>query len=113
METNDKTKILAERLATFLVEQEKSERDETKQILSAVLSRLDDMNARFERVEIEFAAHKNDSIKTTSNALHFSQEKFQIPELSEIRLPNSNEKACRFEPDKPCDYCSMCSAHGF
>ena len=26
---------------------------------------------------------------------------------------HSKEKACTFEPSKPCDHCSMCSSRGF
>jgi hypothetical protein len=77
---------------------------------SIVLERLDEMNQRIERIENEIAARKNKSFAV----LHPSEEQFQIPEYSEpARLPFSNEKACRFEPNKPCDFCSMCSARGF
>lgn len=107
-EAESKAKTLAEKLTAFLLEQEKPEKTD----LSAVLARLDEMNARFERIENELAAKKH-TVTLGLLPLHPSQEKFQIAEASDIFLPNSNEKACRFEPDKPCDHCSMCSSRGY
>lgn len=107
-DAESRAKNLAEKLTAFLLEQEKPEKND----LSAVLTRLDEMNARFERIENELAAKKH-VVTAGLLPLHPSQEKFQIAEASEILLAGSGEKACRFEPDKPCDHCSMCSSRGY
>jgi hypothetical protein len=44
-----------------------------------------------------------------------SLEKFSVAEAiaDEIFLGLKKEKACQFEPGKPCDHCSMCNSRGF
>jgi hypothetical protein len=44
-----------------------------------------------------------------------SLEKFNVAEAiaDEIFLGIKKEKACQFEPGKPCDHCSMCNSRGF
>ena len=47
----------------------------------------------------------------------------QHPSLDKLRVAEAiadsifdaklKEKACQFEPDKPCDHCSMCNSRGF
>lgn len=112
-ESNEKAKLLAD-LVKLLSPEEKSAKDETKEILSGVLARLDEINARFEKIEKDLAAKPNSNpVAIQISPLHPSQERFQIAEANELTLPQTNEKACRFEPDKPCDYCSMCSSRGF
>lgn len=46
---------------------------------------------------------------------HSSLDKFNIAEaIADSIFGHLNkEKACQFEPDKPCDHCSMCSSRGF
>lgn len=101
MKTN--ARLLAE-LTQLLTPEKTVEKTNENNSLSIVLARL-------EKLEKQIA--DNSVLSNKSTILHPSQQKFQIVEANEILLPNTNEKACRFEPDKPCDYCSMCSAHGF
>jgi hypothetical protein len=105
MNKRQNAKLLAEKLAAFLLEQETVQKDETNVVLSNILSRL-------ERIENELSA-KNNAIPVVAPHIHPSQEKFDIVEAAEVLLAGSSEKACRFEPDKPCDYCSMCSSRGY
>jgi hypothetical protein len=44
-----------------------------------------------------------------------SLAKFNVAEAiaDEIFLGIKKEKACQFEPGKPCDHCSMCNSRGF
>ncbi|MEP6925196.1 MAG: hypothetical protein ABI954_12075 [Pyrinomonadaceae bacterium] len=109
METNDKAKMLAELVKLLAPNQQSNEKSET---LSSVWQELATMNNRLATIENQFAdkSNRNPALQL---APHPSQERFQIAEANELTLPRTNEKACRFEPDKPCDYCSMCSARGF
>ncbi len=110
METNEKSKLLAQ-LVKLLTPEEQSN-GQQGEILSLVLQQLETMNNRLETIENEFMA-KPGQVARLQLAPHPSQERFQIAEVNELLLPQTNEKACRFEPDKPCDYCSMCSSRGF
>lgn len=100
METNDQAQLLAE--LTRLI-QPKPTAAHTDKILAQILVRLENLETQI--ADFQLTAKKNKQ--------HPSQEKFQIAELNELMLAGTNEKACRFEPDKPCDYCSLCSAQGF
>lgn len=102
--TTDQTKLLAE-LSKLLTPENAVQNDDSSKILATILTRLD-------KLENQVSANQFPA-KQSTVFLHPSQQKFEIAAANEIFLPNSNEKACRFEPDKPCDYCSMCSAHGF
>ena len=46
---------------------------------------------------------------------HPSLDKLNIAEAiaDGIFSHYNKEKACQFEPDKPCDHCSMCNSRGF
>lgn len=46
---------------------------------------------------------------------HPSLDKLNIAEAiaDSIFSHYNKEKACQFEPDKPCDHCSMCNSRGF
>jgi hypothetical protein len=110
MEITEKSKLVAQ-LVKLLVPEEQSNMAQ-EETLSAVWQQLETMNRRLETIEKQFV------VKPSQNAWlqlapHPSQERFQIAEVNELLLPQTNERACRFEPDKPCDYCSMCSSRGF
>jgi len=47
--------------------------------------------------------------------LHPSRDKLNIAEAIADSIFGSEfkEKACQFEPSKPCDHCSMCNSRGF
>lgn len=110
IEKDEKSKLLAQ-LTKLLVLEGQLEKVPDK-ALPAILQQLEIMNERLTAIESRTVI---DSISLAPLQLvpHPSQERFQISEANELLLPNTNEKACRFEPDKPCDYCSMCSSHGF
>jgi len=44
---------------------------------------------------------------------HPSLDKLSIAEAIANSIFDSKEKACTFEPSKPCDHCSMCNTRGF
>ena len=48
-------------------------------------------------------------------ALHSSQERFDVPEATVAELVDffESEKKCALEPGKACDHCDMCSSRGF
>jgi hypothetical protein len=108
MEINEKSKLVAQ-LVKLLVPEELSNRA-LEETLPAVWQQLETMNRRLETIEKQVNPSQTARLQL---APHPSQERFQIAEANELLLPQTNEKACRFEPDKPCDYCSMCSSMGF
>ena len=110
MESNEKSKLL-DRLVKLLTPEEQLNKTQGEN-LAAIWQQLEAMNNRLEAIEKEFVVKPN-RIAALQLAPHPSQERFQIAEVNELLLPQTNEKACRFEPDKPCDYCSMCSSRGF
>jgi hypothetical protein len=81
--------------------------------LSAIQVSLDAINARLDKLE----AHQTvpHSAVRTPQLAHPSLDKFAIAEAiaDQIFASKGNEKACTFEPSKPCDHCSMCSSRGF
>ena len=101
------TESLAQRIAQIL-EAERPAAD-----LSAIQASLDAINARLEKLE----ANQNipQSAARTPQLTHPSLDKFAIAEAiaDQIFAAKGNEKACTFEPSKPCDHCSMCSSRGF
>jgi hypothetical protein len=46
-------------------------------------------------------------------ATHPSLDKLNIAEAIADSIFGVKEKACTFEPSKPCDHCSMCNSRGF
>ena len=110
MEINEKSKLAAQ-LVKLLAPEEQPNRIQEEN-LSAIWQQLETMNQRLETIEKQFIV-KPSQIARLQLSPHPSQERFQIAEANELLLPNTKEKACRFEPDKPCDYCSMCSSRGF
>ncbi|MEO7659846.1 MAG: hypothetical protein ABIV48_09550 [Pyrinomonadaceae bacterium] len=74
---------------------------------------LDLISERLDRLESPPAV--SDPKFQLSNTFHPSQDRFAIAEaiLDSLFDQNSKEKACTFEPSKPCDHCSMCSSRGF
>lgn len=97
---------LAHRIAQLL----DAERPSTD--LSSIQASLDTINARLEKLEANQAAPK---LPTPQLSAHPSLDKFAIAEAiaDQIFAAKGAEKACTFEPSKPCDHCSMCSSRGF
>lgn len=55
------------------------------------------------------------SAMVTPQSTHPSLDKLNIAEAiaDSIFGSQAKEKACTFEPSKPCDHCSMCNSRGF
>jgi len=69
---------------------------------------------------IERLNHRLDKLENAATSVlpspslqrpHPSIDKLNI--LESIVDSIFKEKACQFEPDKPCDHCSMCNSRGF
>lgn len=86
---------------------DQSQNSELKEILLVIES----INQRLER--IEQASPR--SVHLTPSPNHPSLDKLNIAEAiaDSIFGSQAKEKACTFEPSKPCDHCSMCNSRGF
>ena len=111
---NEKAKILAERIALILQENEQGSDD-----FSALRSSIEKINERLSRIEVKLESanyiYPASGVRYLPKS-HPSQEKFAVAEASapEVNEHFEKEKTCLFEPNgKPCDYCSMCSSRGF
>lgn len=95
-------------LITKLVDPE-SHRSDSAETLAA-LEKIDQRLAKLER-------KMDDREPASPIALndHPSLDKLNIAEAIADTIFDGRykEKACRFEPDKPCDHCSMCNTRGF
>ena len=101
------TESLAQKIAQLL-EAERPSVD-----LSSIQASLDSINARLEKLEADQTIPR--STVRTPQLSHPSVDKFAIAEaiVDQVFAAKGNEKACTFEPSKPCDHCSMCSSRGF
>ena len=78
-----------------------------------------DVAALFAAIEkINHRLNKLEGIHVTSIEIkppHPSLDKLSIAEAitDSIFGREFKEKACQFEPGKPCDHCSMCNSRGF
>ena len=101
------TESLAQKIAQIL-EAERPSAD-----LSSIQASLDAISARLEK--LESARSIPLSAFPVPRSDHPSLDKFAIAEAiaDQIFAAKGNEKACTFEPSKPCDHCSMCSSRGF
>jgi len=68
---------------------------------------------------VEKITHRLDKLENVSVrepiSTHPSLDKLTIAEAiaDSIFGTDFKEKACQFEPGKPCDHCSMCNSRGF
>lgn len=79
-----------------------------------------DLSALF--AAIEKINHRLDKLEPVDSPA-FVQAEFPHPSLDKLNVVEAiadsifnhynKEKACQFEPDKPCDHCSMCNSRGF
>ena len=81
--------------------------------LASIQKSLDQINQRLEK--LESASEISHSALHIPHSVHPSQERFAIAEaiVDSLFDRNTKEKACQFEPGKPCDHCSMCNSRGF
>ena len=101
------TETLAQKIAQIL-EAERPSAD-----LSSIQASLDAINARLDKLEVDRTT--SPSALRIPQSSHASLDKFAIAEAiaDQIFTAKGAEKACTFEPSKPCDHCSMCSSRGF
>lgn len=81
--------------------------------LTALFAAVEKINHRLDKLE---ASQHRDSRSEISNLKnHPSLDKLNIAEAiaDSIFAGVQKEKACQFEPGKPCDHCSMCNSRGF
>ena len=101
------TQKLAEKIAKIL----SSEPQTTD--LAALFASVEKINHRLDKLEIS-VSNPQSSIRD-AQSLHPSLDKLNIAEAlaDSIFGGQFKEKACQFEPSKPCDHCSMCNSRGF
>ena len=80
--------------------------------LASLFAAVEKINHRLDKLEdssIPYSAPRAPQPK------HPSLEKFNVAEAiaDSIFSHYKKEKACQFEPGKPCDHCSMCNSRGF
>lgn len=101
------TESLAQKIAQLL------EAERPPAGLATIQASLDAINARLDKLETpQNVPHS--AVRTPQSA-HPSLDKFAVAEAiaDKIFANQTIEKACTFEPSKPCDHCSMCNSRGF
>jgi hypothetical protein len=89
-------------------------RDIAQQILGMIQSKGLTVVGTSEISEaIDRAKTKIDAPTIDPSTSHPSQERFLELLADEIFKDLSKEKACPYEPGRPCDHCSMCNSRGF
>jgi hypothetical protein len=104
---SDPVKSLAEKIARVI--QTESRGDD----ISSIVAALEKIDGRLEKLE---QLSSNPQAAVVSPKLnHPSLDKLNIAEAiaDSIFGSQAKEKACTFEPSKPCDHCSMCNSRGF
>lgn len=78
--------------------------------LATLFAAIEKLNHRLDKLE----RHEVEAVVTVEPA-HPSLDKLSVAEAiaDGIFAGITREKACQFEPDKPCDHCAMCSTRGF
>ena len=81
--------------------------------LAALFAAVEKINNRLDKIEAN--SDISNLRSETSGPAHPSLDKFNVAEAiaDSIFAHYKKEKACQFEPDKPCDHCSMCNSRGF
>jgi hypothetical protein len=97
---------LAEKIAQ-LIESEVQNPD-----VPSLFASIERLNHRLEKIETALETRAPLFVPSIS---HPSQDRFAIAEaiVDSLFDHQSKEKACTFEPSKPCDHCSMCNSRGF
>ena len=98
-------KRLAEKIAALIEAETQTQEPPTLEAsLENIIKRLE----RLEKTQLE-------SGLIPHQVEHPSLHKFNVAEsiVDHLFSGIEVEKACRFEPGKPCDHCSMCSSRGF
>lgn len=81
--------------------------------LTSINQSIQALNARLDKLETRSSNPR--SVIRDPQSIHPSQDRFAIAEaiVDSLFDRDAKEKACTFEPSKPCDHCSMCSSRGF
>lgn len=87
---------------------------------ATLFAAIEKINHRLDKIEARQKSTGQPDLRSEIPNLrsHSSVDKFDIPEAIAdavfAGVPGMyKEKACQFEPDKPCDHCSMCNSRGF
>lgn len=89
---------------------------ETKQgELTALFAAIEKINHRLDKLEASHSGSSNFRSEISNLKDHPSLDKLNIAEAiaDSVFAGIQKEKACQFEPGKPCDHCSMCNSRGF
>ena len=80
--------------------------------LASLFAAVERLNHRLDKLEASAARCVETDV---SHLSHPSLDKFNVAEAvaDSIFSHYKKEKACTFEPSKPCDHCSMCNSRGF
>jgi hypothetical protein len=102
----DPTKALAERIAKVI------ESESQNPELASIFAALEKINHRLDKLEL---GPVNLVPEIADKGNHASLDKFNVAEAIADRIFShyKKEKACQFEPGRPCDHCSMCNSRGF
>ena len=81
--------------------------------LAGLFAAVEKINHRLDRLESNPANPR--TVIRDPEPPHPSLDKLNIAEAIADSIFGSQfrEKTCQFEPDKPCDHCSMCNSRGF
>ncbi len=106
MTKKDTLQDLAARIANVL-DAEASSTD-----IASLFGSIEKINHRLDKLE---RSTKTAMVQPSPAAPHPSLDKLNIAEAiaDSIFGAQFKEKACQFEPGKPCDHCSMCNSRGF
>lgn len=90
----------------------------SKKDIASLFAAIEKLNHRLEKIEqgaVSPQASDLGSEILNPQLPHPSLDKLNIAEAiaDSIFSHYQKEKACQFEPDKPCDHCSMCNSRGF
>ena len=80
--------------------------------LASLFAAIEKINHRLDKIESSAPRAADLAADAT---VHPSLDKYSVAEAiaDSIFSHYKKEKACQFEPDKPCDHCSMCNSRGF
>lgn len=106
------TQKLAEKIAKLLEGETPAPEHAT------LFAAIEKINHRLDKIEAGQKATPQAPAARHSPWPHPSLEKFQVAEAVADAVfagvqGMHKEKACQFEPGKPCDHCSMCNSRGF
>ena len=104
---NEEVQKLAEKIAQAISSESKPSD------LKVIQASIEALNSRLDKIESNKSNFKFEIAPATTQ--HPSLDKLNVAEAiaDSIFSHYQKEKTCQFEPDKPCDHCSMCNSRGF